>query len=457
MINPDSGPSTRPPTRAAATRARALLMTQVHDTPLEADFTAADEVTFGRQDVEGAPHDLKKRYIALGAGVVAAAAGVTIFLANAGPLSEDLVVPPAAPTESPRDSAQESAAISDAESTASGQLISRQCLQQASTAGPEFSEALDEDSRAEYDKAVTVGPFRVETMHVEPDYQVVVVTNDALRVICAGSGGSMRSRFDELSPSTDSPGNLEALSTSGMVDGSSVEVITVGRVPDDVRAISVEASSGQEREAHIQDGFYSVALFKDDPNTDLTYVVHYEDGSTEKVQSSPLGSADPTLSEFATKCRTDTKNAVGGLSDDEVEEFRDSLDEDPLEIVVHRETRLDEVVMVQNSLQTSLCVRDIYGGWGLTAGPTPSASPDASIESILRAGIERPGTPVRIVEVGRVAPDVQRVIVETSKGDEAGAFLQDGYYSFFVDAPVDDELTFIVTCDDGSTRSITTP
>lgn len=457
MNNSDSGPSTRPPSRAVVARARAALMAQVRAAPLEADVTAPDETTLGRQDVEGAPRAIKKRYVALGVGAVAAVAGGAIAVAGVGPFGEDRGITPATPTESSLDSTEESAAISAAESTASGKIIGQQCLQQESAPLSEFSESFDEKSAAEYNAAVAAGPFRIETTHVEADYQVAIVTNDALRVICTGSGGSIRGRFGELDPSADAPGDLDVLTTSGEVDGSRVEVVTVGRVPDDVTAIRVYAGSGQERTAHIQDGFYSVALSKDDPDADFTYVVAYADGSTERVQSSALGAADPTLSEFAVRCRADTADGAQGVSDDEATEFRDSLAEDPPEIVVHRQTRLDEVVMVQNSVQTSLCVRDTYGGWGLTAGPTSSGSPDRSIESIIRAATERPGKPVRIAEVGRVARDVQHVVVETSRGDEAEAFLHDGYYSFLVDAPVDDDLTFVVTFDDGSTQRIAQP
>lgn len=278
MKNTDTGPTMPPPDDRKSAHARAVLMAQVRQTPLEPTASTADVATFGRSELDDAPREIKKRWLAAGAGLAAAAVGAAIVLGS-GPFGDDLGVTPA------EDPNTDTAVATDAVDSL---LVAEGCLFGANESLESSLESLTDESNPmiaeDLNAAIDAGPLEVAYEHVEAEYTAAVVQNMAYRRVCFGDDEGPLSRGGHFGPTVGTPDVVTLQQRFHEPYEGSVHTLVVGQVAEDVESILVRAADGGEAQAHRDGGFFSARLAADD-NEALTFEVTMTDGSVEVIDA----------------------------------------------------------------------------------------------------------------------------------------------------------------------------
>ncbi len=421
-------------------------MAQVRDTPLDADPAAADVATLGRSGHEGAPGELKKRYVALGTGLVAAAAGAAIIFGGTGPFGDNLGLTPAAPSESPNDVFDPISNDDWVEDYAQTCLFNaeEQLQEQLPASAPADLITSREEARE-------AGPLRVAAAHEQPGYKIAVVQNSATQSVCAGDENGTWGTNSIPTSSLD--GSLTVISYVNRTDYDYSETVIVGIVADDVISVTAEPSEGRGDTAYIADGYFSVLL--DSPDA-VRYVITHQDGSRESVQGTDF-SEQPTDTrlEFGAECSRWANDPEGyGLSEKAQAALLVSPREDsPVMIAEHDAAKYMFAVFANAEAQT-VCVGDHSDHLDISQTLDAASKPEV-MEQISFGQVTESGD---IVEVGRVAATVSTITIETPEGNTAEAIVQDNYYSALLEKGADAAaLTYEVTFEDGSAETITDP
>lgn len=427
----DAGPSVRPMSAELRAQSRDVLLAEIHATRAGgvAEESRADAVTLGRDGLDDAPPPLKKRWIVVGAGLVAAAAAVAIVASTGLVSGEDLGLTPAdsTPTQektSPEEDLNADRAVAKCRAT--------------------LQEKQIEDSTTGLDIPPALGDADVVYMHTTADHVAVAVSDSGTEALCAyNAAGDERTAFTE--ERLTGPLRQDVLLPEG--PGIRVNLLFAGRVAPQVTQVEVHSDRGDPTQVHVQDGFFS-AWVPVELDENLDFVATLRDGSTE---AQPVDFGGPPAGTTASRCFEE----LG------IELPVPESDEDPggaggtggyRFVAEHENSRYifgaaTDGEKVQACAAAPAAVRTTWGA------AQPSAMPDGSLIVPFEPEPERTDTGPYPV-IGRAAPEVTSVVVIRADGKRTETYLRGGFYSEMLPATEATGLTYVVTTQDGETTTV---